>query len=109
MTTPYHKLRNKMPAAAQAKAKTKAEELIQEIEALKELRKVRQFSQVRLAEELHTTQANVSKIEKRADIYISTLRNYIEGMGGTLEIYARFPEGTVKIDQFQKIGLDVET
>lgn len=106
MAKSYQELRKTMSPAAQTAAKDKALKMIQEIEALKELRTARQFSQARLAEALKTTQANVSKIEKRTDIYISTLRSYIEGMGGKLEILATFPDATIKIDQFQKIDLE---
>jgi transcriptional regulator len=56
-----------------------------------------------LARELHVGQANVSKIERRADVYISTLRSYVEAMGGELEITAKFPQGAVKIRQFETI------
>jgi len=108
MSKSYQKLRNEMSQAARTKATAKAQKMIRKIEALKELRLARKVSQAQLAEALKTTQANVSKIEKRTDIYISTLRSYIEGMGGKLEISANFPEGTVKIDQFQKIDVDAE-
>ncbi len=64
----------------------------------------RHFSQQRLAELLSTKQANLSRIERRADMYISTLRSYIEAMGGELDIVARFPEGEVHINQFNDIG-----
>ena len=46
------------------------------------------------------SEASVSKLERRADMYISTLRGFVEAMGGELEIVARFPDGDVRIDQF---------
>jgi hypothetical protein len=46
----------------------------------------------------------VSKIEKRTDMYVSTLRRYIEAMGGQLDVVARFPDGDVRITQFQTAG-----
>ena len=46
----------------------------------------------------------MSKMERRADMYVSTLRNYIEAMGGELEIIASFPQGKVRINQFKEIG-----
>lgn len=61
------------------------------------------FSQERLAAILATKQANVSRIERRTDMYISTLRSYTEAMGGHLDIVARFPEGDVYINQFSVI------
>ena len=67
---------------------------------LNELRQARALSQVKLAETLHLDQAAVSKIERRMDMYISTLRAYIRAMGGDLEIAAKFPDGEVKIAKF---------
>jgi Fe-S cluster biogenesis protein NfuA len=58
-------------------------------------------SQVKLAETLHVNQAAVSKIERRTDMYISTLRAYIRAMGGDLEI-VKFPDGEVKIVNFSE-------
>ena len=52
---------------------------------------------------LETTQSEVSKIERRSDLYVSTLRSYIEAMGGELEIIARFPDGAVRINQFKDV------
>ena len=52
-------------------------------------------TQVELAAELRLGQGSVSKIERAADMYLSTLRRYIEALGGELEVLARFPEGTV--------------
>ena len=61
------------------------------------------MSQVKLAAELHTQQANISQIERRTDMYISTLRDFIHAMGGELDILAKFPEGTIRITQFCEI------
>lgn len=52
-------------------------------------------TQVELAAELGLGQGSVSKIESAADMYLSTLRRYVEALGGELEVLARFPEGTV--------------
>lgn len=71
---------------------------------LGELRQARDLTQTALAELLETSQGEVSKMEKRADMYVSTLRRYIEVMGGELEIVARFPDGAVRITQFQDLG-----
>jgi hypothetical protein len=43
---------------------------------------------------------SISKLERRADMYISTLRDFVRAMGGDLEITARFPDGEVRINQF---------
>lgn len=65
--------------------------------ALHELRKTRAVSQEALAEKLAVQQPAVAKLERRADMYVSNLRRYVEALGGTLEITARFPEGPVTI------------
>ncbi|HEY0288798.1 MAG TPA: XRE family transcriptional regulator [Pseudomonas sp.] len=67
---------------------------------LHELRQAKALSQDTLAKTLHINQAAVSKMERRTDMYISTLRSYIRAMGGELEIIATFPEGQVKIENF---------
>lgn len=68
---------------------------------MQELRHVRMLSQEQLAAKLNVKQATVSKLERRADMYISTLRKVIKAMGGELEIKAKFPDGEVRINQFK--------
>jgi len=70
---------------------------------LAELRQARAFSQEQLAAELNVKQPAVAKIEKKTDMYIPTLRRFVEAMGGQLEIRARFPEGDVCINQFEEL------
>lgn len=70
---------------------------------LQELRQARQFTQAALAESLEVGQAEVSKMERRTDLYVSTLRRYIEAMGGELEIVAKFPDGSIRINQFESV------
>jgi ribosome-binding protein aMBF1 (putative translation factor) len=85
------------------------EEIIQQVEhimsdmPLHELRRARGMSQKALAENLHVQQPAIAKMERRADMYISTLRNHIEAMGGELEITARFPDGNIKITNFSQL------
>lgn len=67
---------------------------------LHELRQSKALSQVALAKTLHVHQAAISKMEHRNDMYVSTLREYIRALGGHLEIVARFPDGAVKISNF---------
>lgn len=64
------------------------------------LRDARQLTQVQMAQLLKVSQGAVSKVERRSDMFISTLRNYVRAIGGDLEIRAVFPEGDVLIDQF---------
>lgn len=103
MARPFKTLRNKMPLNAQKTAEEKARKMLNEM-ALQELRQARRLSQERIAEVLSTKQANISRLEQRTDMYISTLRSYIEAMGGKLDIIARFPDGEVHINQFKEIG-----
>lgn len=65
--------------------------------ALHELRKSRKISQEVLAQKLSVGQPAVAKIERRSDMYVGNLRRYVEALGGTLEITARFPDGTVTV------------
>ena len=104
MAKPYGLLRSKMSPEARAIAEEKTRQLLQEM-PLQELRQARKMSQEQLAKNLHTRQSNVSRIEKRTDMYISTLREVIKAMGGDLEIVARFPDGSVKISQFEEIEI----
>ena len=101
MAKSFKTLKEKMSPQARARAEQKAETLIAEM-PLNELRAARKMTQEKLAEELNVKQAAVSKLERRADMYVSTLREYIEAMGGELEITARFPEGSVRINQFEE-------
>lgn len=101
-TRPYRELRAKMSPASRARAEKHAKELLADM-PLCEVRHAREMSQKRLAEVLRINQASVSKIERRTDMYISTLRSFIEAMGGQLEIKAIFPDGAVRISQFEKL------
>ena len=71
---------------------------------LHELRRARELTQRDLAEKLKVKQPAVSKLEQRADVYISSLRSYIEAVGGKLKIVAEFPEGEVAITNFSDLG-----
>lgn len=85
-----------MSPEAQARAVALADELRQEMN-LAEIRRAMELSQEQLAQQLNVGQAAVAKIEKRADMYISTLRRFIEAMGGELELSAKFADHTVQI------------
>jgi hypothetical protein len=97
----------KLPKKRQQAIKKRAAELIAEEATLRQLRQARERSQAEMAEKLHIKQAAVSKLERRTDMYLSTLRSYIEAMGGKLEIIARFPQRAVRIMQFE--ALDPES
>lgn len=102
MTKSFKTLRDKMPPAARERAYEKAKQDIAEM-ALDEVREARAMTQEHLARLLGIKQAAVSKMERRADMYVSTLQAMIKAMGGTLQIVATFPEGKVEIDQFRKL------
>ena len=97
-TTRFDELRKGMSPDAQARARSLAENMLRDM-PLYELRLARQKTQAQLARVLDVQQAAVSRIERRADMYISTLRSYIEAMGGHLEIVATFPDGAVRLTQ----------
>ena len=98
----FTKLREKMSPEAQARAAAKAAKLRDEMD-LAELRRALKLSQEELGQTLRVGQTAIAKIEKRADMYVSTLRRFIEAMGGELEIVARFPDHQVKIRNFSEL------
>ena len=75
---------------------------------LHELRRARALTQQDLAEALNVNQPAISKMEQRTDAYISSLRSYIEAVGGKLKIVAEFPEGEVGITNFGQLADDGE-
>lgn len=81
-----------LPAAQRKKVNARAAQLIAEEMTLQELRRARKLSQARVAKKLGIGQEGVSKIEKRADLMISTLRKTVEAMGGSLSLVAQFPD-----------------
>src|SRR5262249_9618934 len=90
-----------MSPAARAESARQAARLLEEM-ALDELRRARAMTQQELAKVLKVNQAAVSKLESRLDMYVSTLRKYVEALGGELEINARFPDGVVRIAHFEE-------
>jgi DNA-directed RNA polymerase specialized sigma subunit len=79
--------------------------LVREEASLQNLRVARERSQEQIAERLGVQQAAVSKIERRTDMYISSLRKFLQAMGGELDIIARFPDQpAVRITQFRRFA-----
>ncbi|MGB4466424.1 MAG: XRE family transcriptional regulator [Azovibrio sp.] len=103
MAKKFADLRAQMSPGSRARAEAKAQAMLAEM-PLNELRQARGLSQKMLAEVLHVQQPSIAKIEKRTDMYLSTLRSHIEAMGGELEVVARFPDGVVKISNFSELG-----
>lgn len=97
MTTLKEKL-NKLTPERRAAVKARTDELIAIELTLRQLRESLEMTQVDLAEQLEIGQHSISRMESRGDIKLSTLRTYIEALGGTLNISATFPEkGEIKL------------
>jgi transcriptional regulator with XRE-family HTH domain len=90
--TNLERIRKQLSAARRKKVAARAAQLIAEEMTLQELRRARKLTQVRMAKELGIGQDGVSKLEKRADLMISTLRKTVEAMGGSLSLVAEFPD-----------------
>ncbi|HSR09152.1 MAG TPA: XRE family transcriptional regulator [Bryobacteraceae bacterium] len=103
MAKKFSELRDKMSPASRAASEREFRRLVEEM-PLEELRVARELTQTSLAKILDVGQSEVSKIEKRTDMYVSTLASYVKAMGGELEICAVFPDGKVKINQFEDIA-----
>lgn len=99
MAKKFSELRAKMSPEARARVDARVTTTLQEM-PLNELRRARELAQKTVGEILGMTQPEVSKLEQRSDALISTVRRYIEAMGGNLDIVARFPDGDVRITQF---------
>jgi len=80
-------------------AARRTRELLGEL-LLSEIRSLAGKSQRQVAEALGIKQPSLSKLEKQSDMQISTLRRIVQALGGELEVFAKFPKGMVKIDQF---------
>jgi len=98
----FAQLRARMSPEARERAEIEAMRLASEMD-LAELRRALKLSQEELAQTLQVGQAAVAKLEKRADMYVSTLRRFIEAMGGELEIVARFPDHQVRIKSLREL------
>ena len=82
----------KLAPAQRKKVEARAAQLIAEEMTLQELRKARKLTQVRMAKSLGITQDSVSRLEKRSDLLLSTLRKAVEALGGNLSLVAEFPD-----------------
>ena len=82
----------KLSVVQRRKVESRAAELIAEEISLRELRRARKLTQVRMAKTLGITQDSVSRLEKRSDLLLSTLRKTVRAMGGSLSLVAKFPD-----------------
>jgi DNA-binding XRE family transcriptional regulator len=104
MARKFRELMADWSPARVAAVEARTQDMLREM-PLVELRRQLNLTQDALAAALGTSQASVSKLERRSDIYLSTLRRYVEAMGGELEITARFPDGAIRLDQWEPAGV----
>jgi Helix-turn-helix domain len=91
----------RLPAARRERIKARADDIVAEEMALRDLRKLRRVTQEEVARRLGGRQVYVSRLERRADMKLSTLRDFVEAVGGELQLVVTFPEGTeVKLKDF---------
>jgi predicted transcriptional regulator len=102
MAKNFRLLQAKMSPKARRRSEARANRMIREM-ALNELRQARQMTQEQLAAQLKVRQPAIAKLERRADMYLSTLRSVIEAMGGELDVRAVFPNGSVRIKRLKQI------
>jgi len=98
MASKWKEVRRTLPPEREARIKGRVASELNRL-PLAEVRKAREMTQVRLAEVLHVNQGAISKMEKRSDMYLSTLRSYVEAMGGHLDVRAVFPNGEIVLEQ----------
>jgi len=92
MPTNINDFISSLPSHEQRKIEKRAKELIAEELSLRELRRAQHMTQVKLAKKLGVAQKQISEIEKRTDMHISTLRRSVEALGGKLSLIAEFPD-----------------
>jgi DNA-binding XRE family transcriptional regulator len=102
MAKKFSALRAKMSPDAQARSAARAEAMLLEMQ-LQELRKSRNVTQVELADLMQVEQASISKLERREDMYVSTLREYVRALGGELRLVAAFPDGEIQVHPYQPV------
>lgn len=102
MAKKFKTLEDKMSAESIARSDAKAKKYAAEM-ALDELRQARELTQEALANILNVKQSAISKMERRTDMYVSTLNSMVKAMGGELFIEARFKDGNVRINQFREL------
>lgn len=93
----WGEVRGKISPESRARMDVRLEETLASM-PLNKLRQARSLTQTAMANRLQVDQGSISKLERRTDIYLSTLREYVEALGGTLELRADFPDGSINID-----------
>ena len=90
--TNLERIRKELSPARRKKIEARTTQLVADEMTLQELRQARKLTQVRMAKTLGITQDGVSRLEKRSDLLLSTLRKAVEAMGGSLSLVAEFPD-----------------
>jgi transcriptional regulator with XRE-family HTH domain len=103
MATKWRDIRKTLSPEAEERIRQNVKNAVA-VMTLYQLREARNLTQVSLAKVLNVNQGAVSRMEKRTDMYVSTLRNFIKAMGGQLQVKAVFPEGEVQIEQFESLA-----
>jgi len=98
----FNELFSKMKPEAQERVNARSTELLQAM-ALADLRRAQAHTQQQLAQTLGVNQAWISRVERQTDMYLSTLRSYIEALGGELQVSARFDDTLIRLDQFAEV------
>jgi DNA-binding XRE family transcriptional regulator len=99
-----------LPVDQQQEVAAQAQRLIEDEMTLRDLRKAHELTQERMAEALHISQDGVSRIEKRSDFLLSTLRSYVEAMGGKLRLVVEFPDRKpVTLSDIDSLGARMKT
>lgn len=104
MPVPLKDVIDALPPKRRAVLDRRFKELVDEVESLRELRRLSRKSQAKIAKKLKISQPAVSKIERQTDMYLSTLRSYVEAMGGELDVIVRLPNrAPVKVKSLEEI------
>jgi DNA-binding XRE family transcriptional regulator len=93
MGTKLSDVMRKLPRTRRDRIAARAKELREQIEGLRALRKATTKTQVEIAKSLGVSQPSVAKIERQADMYLSTLRSYVEAAGGRLSLVVHLKDG----------------
>jgi DNA-binding XRE family transcriptional regulator len=101
MARKFAELVANMSPESRARSETIYQQLLAEM-PLQELYKALELTQQQVAASLGVNQVGISKMESQTDMYVSTLRRFVEAMGGELRIVAHFPQGNVEINQFKR-------
>lgn len=107
MAKKFSILRDAMSPESRARSDAMAQLMLSEM-PLNKLRQARDLSQKMLADVLGVQHPSIIKMEHRTDMYITSLRSHIQAMGGELDVIARFPDGSVKINRFSDIANIIE-